>query len=99
MAAQVKSTASQVNLPRRAPAAPVDPMLKPTIGGLTLGALSTSTGAVLVDGLVGAGVGYLIAPKGTDRTGYTLGGALAVGLAGGLGLLGLVGYRLLSRGR
>lgn len=97
MASQIGGATYQASLPRRAKTAPVDPLLHPTVGGLTIGALSSSTGAVLIDAAVGAGVGYLIAPRGTDRTGYMLGGGLAVGVAGGLGLLGLIGYRLLSR--
>ena len=84
-----------ITLPRRAVAPAVNPILKPTLGGLTLGALSSSTGAVLIDAAVGAGVGYLIAPK-SDKTGYMVGGSLAVGVAGGLGLLGLIGWRYLA---
>jgi len=67
-------------------------LLRPTVGAITLGALSSSTGSVLVDMGVGAAVGYLIAPS-DEKAGYALGGGAAAGLAGALGLLGLLGYR------
>jgi hypothetical protein len=57
----------------------------------TLGDLSTST-ALLIDGAIGAGVGYLIAPA-SSKTGYALGGGLASGFFGLMGLAGTLVYR------
>jgi len=64
----------------------------PTPGGVLLGALSQSTGSLLLDAAIGAGVGFLIAPE-NKRAGYVVGGAAATGLAGVLGLAGLLGVR------
>ena len=89
--------ATQVTaLPRRSAAPPLDPMLRPTLGGATLGALSSSTGNALLDVGVGAAIGWLIAPSG-QKEGYALAGGAATGLAGALGLLGVLGYRYLTR--
>lgn len=63
-------------------------------GGLVLGVLSESSGWIVIDAVVGGGVGWLIAPKGQEA-GYALGGAAATGLGGVLGLLGLLGWRYL----
>lgn len=72
-------------------------ILKPTLGGLTLGALSASSGSILVDAGIGAGIGWLIAPSGREKTAYAVGGGVATGLAGVLGLGGLLVYRYLIR--
>jgi hypothetical protein len=56
-----------------------------------LGILSSSTGMFLVDGAVGAGVGYIMAPR-NKRGRYALGMGLAAGLGGLLGLALGVGY-------
>ena len=57
-----------------------------------LGTLSQSTGSVLVDVAIGAGIGWLIAPEG-KAPGYVIGGAAATGVLGVLGLAGLLGVR------
>lgn len=64
----------------------------PTPGGIVLGTLSQSSGSLLVDAAIGAGVGWLIAPKG-KQAGYIVGGAAATGILGLLGLAGLLGVR------
>ena len=53
----------------------------------TIGALTTSTGSPLTDALVGGIVGYLVAPR-SERKAFAVGGAVATGLAGVIGLLG-----------
>jgi hypothetical protein len=83
-----------LNLPIELPALGPGPMMPKAGMGQAMGILSESTGWVLLDALVGGGVGWLLAPKGQE-TGYVLGGALATGLAGVFGLAGLVGYRVL----
>jgi hypothetical protein len=84
-----------LNLPIALPALPAGPTGIPRAGmGQAMGLLSESTGWVFVDAAVGAGVGWLVAPRGQE-TGYVLGGALATGLAGVFGLAGLVGWRYL----
>lgn len=64
----------------------------PTPGGIVLGTLSQSSGSILVDAAIGAGVGWLIAPE-TKKPAYIVGGAAATGLLGLLGLAGLLGVR------
>ena len=61
-------------------------------GDTVMGALTDSTGWVIVDALIGGAVGWLIAPK-EQEVGYALGGAAATGLAGVIGLVGLLGWR------
>lgn len=68
--------------------------VKTGAGGLVLGALSESSGWVIVDAVAGAGLGWFIAPKG-EELGYAIGGAAATGLGGVLGVLGLLGWRYL----
>lgn len=65
----------------------------PTYVGALNALVSTSTGSVLVDAGIGAGVGYLLAPT-AGRTAYTVAGALLGGLGGifGLALLGVYAY-------
>lgn len=58
---------------------------------LALGALSQSTGSVVIDAAIGGAAGYLLAP-GTKKSTYALGGAIATGLGGALGLVGTIGY-------
>ena len=58
---------------------------------LVLGAFSQSTGSVVIDGTIGAGVAYLMAPRGAKAR-YTIGGAVATGLGGALGLVATVGF-------
>ena len=69
--------------------------LQPTMGQVALEALSTGSGAILVDTAIGAGVGYLIAPE-SKKVAYAVGGGLATGLAGLLGLGGLLAVRYLA---
>lgn len=64
----------------------------PTPGGIVLGTLTQSSGSILVDAVLGAGVGYLIAPE-AKKPAYVIGGAAATGLLGLLGLAGLLGVR------
>jgi hypothetical protein len=65
---------------------------RPTLGAMTLGAVSLGTGVSWVDAGIGAGVGYLIAPE-SKKVAYAVGGGLATGLAGLLGLGGLLVVR------
>lgn len=69
---------------------------RPTIGAVGLGAISAGTGSTLGDGLVGAGIGYLIAPE-QDRGPYAAWGAVAGGLGGVLGLGVLIAVRFWPR--
>jgi hypothetical protein len=64
----------------------------PTPGGIVLGTLSQSSGSILIDAAIGAGVGWLIAPK-EKQGAYVVGGAVATGVLGLLGLAGLLGVR------
>jgi hypothetical protein len=64
----------------------------PTPGGIVLGTLTQSSGSVLVDAAIGAGVGWLVAPE-AKKPAYIIGGAAATGLLGILGLAGLLGVR------
>lgn len=69
----------------------------PTVGELAMGALSSSSGSVLIDGAVGTAVGYAVAPK-AKRLSYALVTGAATGLGGVFGLgLSLVGMFLLSQ--
>jgi hypothetical protein len=66
----------------------------PSAGEVVMGVLSQSAGSFLLDLGIGAGVGYLIAPK-DQKLGYAAGVGAATGIAGVFGLLGGVGYRYL----
>jgi len=72
-------------------------LTKPTLGSVGLGAISTGTGSTLGDGLVGAGIGYLIAPEQDERLSYSAWGAVAGGLGGVLGLGVLIAVRFWPR--
>lgn len=50
--------------------------------------LSSVTGSTLLDAAVGAGFGYLICPRASERLMWTGIGAMLTGLTGTLGLLG-----------
>jgi hypothetical protein len=65
----------------------------PTPAGALLGAVSQSTGSILLDAALGAGLGYVIAPDEEERVSYTAWGAAASGLGGLLGVAVLLGYR------
>jgi hypothetical protein len=64
----------------------------PTLGAVGLGAISSSTGSILIDAALGAGIGYFISPVDEEER-YAIGGALASGLGGVLGIALLVGWR------
>jgi len=67
----------------------------PTLKAQTFGALTTSVStSTALDGAAGAAVGWVIAPGG-EKVGYALGGAIATGLFGWLGLVGTLGWRYL----
>lgn len=66
-------------------------------GDLVLGALSSSTGSAIVDAVAGAALGYWIAPEARHRTRWVLGSAAAVGGAGVLGALCVVGVGIAKR--
>jgi hypothetical protein len=61
------------------------------IESVGLGALSQSTGSVILDGLIGGTAAYWLAPKGA-KTRYAVGGAVATGLGGALGLVATLGF-------
>lgn len=67
-----------------------------TVEPLALGALSQSTGSIVIDAAIGGVTGYVLAPE-RAKTTYALGGALATGLGGLLGLVGTVGYILATK--
>ena len=58
---------------------------------LVLGAISQSTGSILIDSAIGGVTGYLLAPEKCQAR-YAVGGAVATGLGGLLGLLGTVAF-------
>jgi hypothetical protein len=62
------------------------------VGNVVLASVSSSTGIVPLDGLIGAGIGYFVAPK-DEKVVYAVGGGLAGGLAGVLGIAILLGVR------
>ena len=65
----------------------------PTVAAIGLGAISSSTGSVLLDAALGAGIGYAISPDEQERTPYVAAGAAAAGVAGLLGVGLIIGYR------
>lgn len=65
------------------------------VESLALGILSQSTGSVLVDAAIGGAVGYFFAPQ-ASRNRFAVGGAIATGLGGVLGLVGTVGFIVAS---
>ncbi len=62
--------------------------------GILWGALSTGTGSILLDAAVGATAGAYLTPSAKGRAKWMAAGAAATGLAGVLGLGGLLAYRL-----
>lgn len=56
-----------------------------------LGALSQSTGSILIDTAIGGVAGYAMAPK-KQRYRYAVGGAVATGLGGVFGLLATAAF-------
>jgi hypothetical protein len=63
---------------------------------LLLGALSQSTGSILIDGAIGGATAYALAPA-DARARYAVGGAAATGLGGLVGLVGTVAFALATR--
>jgi hypothetical protein len=61
------------------------------VESLALGALSQSTGSALVDAAIGGAAAYALAPRGAKAR-YALGGAVATGLTGVLGLVATLGF-------
>jgi hypothetical protein len=61
------------------------------IESMALGAFSQSTGSVLIDGVIGGATAYWLAPRG-EKTRFAVGGAVATGLGGALGLVATVGF-------
>jgi len=53
--------------------------------------LASPTGNVLLDVLLGAGVGFLAAPSEQQKTNWALGGAVAAAIAGTAGIIGTAG--------
>lgn len=76
---------------------PAGRILQPTLGGKMMGAISMSSGSVILDAIAGGAVGYVIAPK-SERTGYVIAGAAATGVGGILGMLLVGGYRYFLEG-
>jgi hypothetical protein len=60
--------------------------------------LSSLTGYTAADALVGAAVGYMIAPNQSERLKWTAVGGVATALLGTLGLVGAVAGSFYSRG-
>jgi hypothetical protein len=56
-----------------------------------LGTVSQSTGSIIVDTAIGGVVGYALAPD-RAKLRYAVGGGLATGLGGVLGLAGTVAF-------
>ncbi len=63
---------------------------------IALGALSQSTGSILIDTAIGGAVGYAMAPK-KQKYRYAVGGAVATGLAGVFGLLATAAFALANQ--
>ena len=55
------------------------------------------TGSPVFDAVVGAGLGYFVAEKGSSQPSWAVAGAFAAYLAGTAGILGLVGAALWAR--
>jgi len=79
-----------------APAPVVRYVGAPSLGAVGLGGISFGSGSILVDAALGSGVGYLIAPSG-EKERYVVGGAVASGLGGLLGIGVLLACRYWRR--
>ena len=66
------------------------------IESVVLGAFSQSTGSVLFDSAIGGTTAYFMAPD-TAKARYALGGAVATGIGGLLGLVATVGFILATQ--
>jgi hypothetical protein len=71
-------------------------MLSQSTQELAIGALSQSTGSVLIDGALGATIGYLAAPAGAEGSYATVVG-FSSGAAGVFGLLISMGALYITR--
>lgn len=69
---------------------------QPSVSDALFGALSGSSGSILIDASVGGAVGFFLAPK-SKKLGYVALGAASTGLAGVLGLVGFLGYVYLAK--
>jgi len=68
-------------------------VLAPSAKEKTFGALTTSVlASPALDGAAGAAVGWVVAPS-NAKVGYALGGGIATGLFGWLGLVGTLAWR------
>lgn len=52
------------------------------------------TGNSFLDALLGAGLGYALAPEGKQRAMYAVAGGAAVGLAGTVGIMGAIAMKI-----
>lgn len=79
------------------PAGVVSPAVPaPTLGARTIGTLSMSVGSPVLDGAAGAAIGWLVAPP-SKKVGYAVGGGLAAGFFGLLGLGGTLIWRAFDK--
>ncbi len=61
------------------------------VGSGTAPLFQSATGSMLIDALLGAGVGYLAAPSESSKKAWVAAGALASAFAGMAGLIGAAG--------
>jgi hypothetical protein len=73
------------------------PVPQPTLAARALGQLSSSIGSPVLDGAAGAAIAYLVAPP-SKKVGYAIGGGLASGFFGLLGLGGTLVWRAFDKG-
>lgn len=67
------------------------------LGADTPALLGSATGSVLLDAVIGAGIGFAMAERKQDRLLWAGGGAVAALLAGTVGLMGVVGVGMYVR--
>jgi len=67
--------------------------------GSVMHALSWSTGSIFADAIIGGAAGYFLSPSASDRWKWMLGGGVATGAAGALGLLATAGLSYARRPR
>jgi predicted cation transporter len=67
-----------------------------TVEPFILGAVSQSSGSILIDSAIGGAAGLLLAPE-KMKTRAAVGGAVATGLGGLLGLIGTVAFIYASK--
>jgi len=66
----------------------------PSLGQVTLGALSSSTGSVVGDAALGGAIGYV---AGGERVTMAVLGASLTAIGGTLGILGTLAYIVITR--